>query len=172
MDFKEQVVLWSLWIVSACIVLSAIAVGHAIWSRPGTVSIALKSDFKKLEWRSTYIDFDVLYGPNARGPRPTFDSFIQHAAVMAPVSRLYATRVYTPATTYALLPHEGYASMQSRRLLATDEVRGRSMCVHVSSLHDAFLDVDNRTIPHSGLGNGQLQGRNLFAADHERRHRS
>ena len=150
--------LYSLYIVSACVVLSSLVVGYTIFHRSGPVSVALKSDLKKLEWRSTYIDFDVLYGPNARGPRPAFDSFIQHAAVMAPVSRLYATRVYTPPTTYALLPHEGYASMQSRRLLATDEVRGRSMCAHSSSIHDAFLDVNNRTIPHSRLGNGQLHG--------------
>ncbi|KZV66623.1 hypothetical protein PENSPDRAFT_688826 [Peniophora sp. CONT] len=121
-DFQEQVILWSLYVVSVCVVLSATAVGYAILNRPGTISVALKSDFKKLEWRSSYIDFDVLYGPNARGPRPTFAPFIQHAAVMAPVSSVNVAKVYTPPTTYALLPHEGYASVQSRHLIATNEM--------------------------------------------------
>ncbi|VDB90021.1 unnamed protein product [Peniophora sp. CBMAI 1063] len=121
-DLHEHIVLWALYVVSVCAALSAIAVGYAIWNQPGIITVALKSDLKKLEWRSTYIDFDVLYGPNARGPRPIFAPFIQHAAIMAPVSRVHVSNVYTPPTKYALLPHEGYASVQSRRLLVTDEM--------------------------------------------------
>lgn len=108
---------WLLVIALPCSIVCSIVLGYLLVHGPAQVTIALKSDLRQLEWRSSYIDFDVLYA-HGHTTTPRYSPIVNHARAVAQVS---STRPYSTMgrpSDYVLFS-PGNMTVDNRRLRST-----------------------------------------------------
>ena len=126
--FSQRLIRWSIIFIITCTVIDAMAlaylaflsVQHALFPRGGNCAAASAAE-ADLELRSSYINFDRLYGKDST-LRPTPHApIVNHVLAVAHVSQTRPHVVITQDLGGGMTIN-GYVPLDARRLWVTDDV--------------------------------------------------
>ncbi|KAI0347946.1 hypothetical protein BDW22DRAFT_1424185 [Trametopsis cervina] len=118
----DAVIKLALYVACLCLILNACALLYLLEWRGNVTTIQLKTDLGQLEWRSTYIDFDVLYKDSAtKGFTSSYRPITNHAQMTTIVSSAHPMQASSLKQNYKLFI-EGNSTVNARRLYVTPSI--------------------------------------------------